>query len=244
MGLLDFEKYAPERRTSGDPHGTKLREAVRRAGRMDCPLCAVLEEQERSRVHWLAYEGLSDIGLRKKLRRSKGFCRRHFHMLFDAAGGEIFNLAGVADVMIDLTRDDAEALRSCEGARSGKRAQKAAASLRARATCPLCEAAGEASERKLSALLDALGDDAFRAVYAASPGLLCRPHLGMALRREPPEHVADTLLRKHREALEDQHAELAEYLRKRDHRFAHEPKGPEQEAPRLAVAAFTGSWAG
>ncbi len=241
MGLLDFEKYAPERRTSGDPHGTKLREAVRRAGREECPLCAVLEEQERARVHWLAYEGLTDIGLRKKLRASKGFCRRHFRLLFDAAGGQIFNLAGVADVMRDLTGDDLEALQSSCG-RRGRRGVKVVAAMRSRERCPLCEAASEANERKLRAFLEALADEAFRAVYAASPGLLCRPHLVQALTREPPEPVADALLAKHAAALEVQRAELAEYLRKRDHRFAHEPKGEEQEAPRRAVSAFIGAW--
>ena len=82
MGLLDFEKYAPERRTSGDPHGVKLRAAVRDAARGQCPLCAVLDDQERARVHWLAYEGLSDVGLRKRLKHAKGLCRWHFRMLY------------------------------------------------------------------------------------------------------------------------------------------------------------------
>jgi hypothetical protein len=245
MGLLDFEKYAPERRTSGDPHGTKLRDAVRTAQRSECPLCTVLDEQERARLHWLAYEGLTDVGLRKRLRVSKGFCRRHFRMLFDAASGQIYNLAGVADVMSDLVRDDIEALTSAApGGKRGRRAQKVVAALRARTRCQLCEAANEATERKLRTLLEALADDAFRAEYAASPGLLCRPHLVMALTRDADDVVVDVLVGKHLATLEAERDGLAEYLRKRDHRFAAEPKGDEQEAPLRSVTNFAGTWPG
>ena len=73
MGLLDFEKYAPQRRTSGDSHGVKLRQAVRSATRGQCPLCTVLDDQERARVHWLAYEGLSESGYASASSRRRDF---------------------------------------------------------------------------------------------------------------------------------------------------------------------------
>ncbi|MBX6771349.1 MAG: hypothetical protein IRY83_06465 [Chloroflexi bacterium] len=39
--------------------------------------------------------------------------------------------------------------------------------------------------------------------------------------------------------------ELAEYIRKQDYRFRHEPAGPEQTAPLRALALVAGSrWPG
>lgn len=243
MGLLDFEKYAPERRTSGDPHGVKLREAVRSAKRGECPICTVLDDQERARVHWLAYEGLGDGGLREKLKHSKGLCRRHFRMLYGAVTQQTYNVSGVADVMRDLLLLDRQALRDAMAEkRPGKRARKVVAAFRPRSRCPLCEAASEAAERKVGTLLEDLPDGSSLALYASSAGLLCRPHLVMALTREPSEAVVDSLLKKHLQALEADANELAEYLRKKDYRFSEEPKGDEQEAPLRAVQSYIGTW--
>jgi len=51
MGLLDAQKYLPERATAGDPFGVKLREAIRDAGDAECPLCRVFENAEKARMH-------------------------------------------------------------------------------------------------------------------------------------------------------------------------------------------------
>jgi len=183
MGLLDFEKYAPQRRTSGDPHGVKLREAVRTAARGQCPLCTVLEDQERARVHWLAYEGLSDIGLRKRLARAKGLCRAHFRLLYGVVTTQTYNVSGVADVMRDFLDE-----------------------------------------------------------YVSSPGLLCRPHLLLALTKDPAEAIVGPLLEKHLRVLDADARELDEYLRKKDYRFSDEPKGAEQQAPLRSIETYVGTW--
>ena len=243
MGLLDFEKYAPERRTSGDPHGVKLREAVRTAARGQCPLCTVLEDQERARVHWLAYEGLSDVGLRKRLARAKGLCRWHFRMLYGTVTEQTYNVSGVADVMRDLLKADREGLvRALAETKRGRRAHKALAALRSRARCPLCEAATQAAESKIDSLLEELANDSSLDSYVSSAGLLCRPHLLLALARDPAEAIVGPLLEKHVRVLEADAGELDEYLRKKDYRFSGEPKGAEQEAPLRTIETFVGTW--
>jgi hypothetical protein len=243
MGLLDFEKYAPQRRTSGDPHGVKLREAVRTAARGQCPLCTVLEDQERARVHWLAYEGLSDIGLRKRLARAKGLCRAHFRLLYGVVTTQTYNVSGVADVMRDLLQADREALtRALAETRRGRRARKALAVLRSRARCPLCEAATESAESKVDTLLEELTNDSFLDEYVSSPGLLCRPHLLLALTKDPAEAIVGPLLEKHLRVLDADARELDEYLRKKDYRFSDEPKGAEQQAPLRSIETYVGTW--
>jgi len=243
MGLLDFEKFAPERQTSGDPHGVKLREAVRDAGRGQCAICAVLDAQERARLYWLAYEGLSDPGLREKLKASKGLCRRHFRLLYRAVSEQTYNTSGVADLMRALLDADRDALRAALAeAKAGRRAKKAVAGLRTRSRCPLCDDATAATDRKIQTLISELGNESFRQVYVSSPGLLCRPHLLAALNKEPDEAVVVALLHKHLKTLEADDEELAEFIRKRDYRFSSEAKGAEQDAPRRTVDEFIGTW--
>jgi hypothetical protein len=243
MGLLDFEKFAPERHTSGDPHGVKLRQAIREAQRGECPICTLLNDQEQARVHWLAYEGLSDAGLRTKLLRSKGFCGRHFRLLYSAVSEQTYNLSGVADLMRALLQSDIAALNEALAeTKPSRSARRATAGLRPAANCPLCDAAAEAEARKIGSLLTELAQEEFRQVYFASPGLLCRPHLVVALTQEPSPVVAEALLHKHLQTVTTDDAELAEFIRKKDYRYASEAKGDEQRAPRRAVESYVGTW--
>jgi len=244
MGLLDTEKYLRERATSGDPHGVKLRQAIREAGDAECALCRLLEDEERARLHWLAYEGLADAALRKRLRASRGFCPRHARMLWDVVAGQTRNLSAIAQIQADLTADDAAALRDTRtgGGRKGRASfRRLVGALQPTAPCPACEAAAETSARKTAMFAAALEDAAVRAEYAAGRGSLCRPHLLAVLETCASAGAASSLLDRHAAELERDAADLAELLRKTDHRFAHEPKGAEQAAPLRSLRRFIGT---
>ena len=126
--------------------------------------------------------------------------------------------------------------------RRGRRAYKALAALRSRAHCPLCQAAAEAAESKIDILLEELANDSFLDAYVSSAGLLCRPHLLVALAKDPAEAIVGPLLEKHLRVLDADAAELDEYLRKKDYRFSDEPKGAEQVAPLRTIETFVGTW--
>ena len=91
----------------------------------------------------------------------------------------------------------------------------------------------EAEQRAVDTLLAHLSDGEYRAVYVASSGV-CLPHLTRALKRDWDTATAE-LVAIERQRLAGLLAELEEYLRKQRHEHRHEPRGPEQTAPRRAV---------
>lgn len=111
---------------------------------------------------------------------------------------------------------------------------------RARAPeCALCGLEWMVAERAARMLVARLDDSAERARYAAGPGL-CVRHLEIVAARASPDlrrFLADLLTTQ----LESLHAELAEFFRKGDYRFQHEPRGAEQTAWRRAIARLVGA---
>jgi len=82
-------------------------------------------------------------------------------------------------------------------------------------------------------------DGVFRDLFRKSGGL-CLPHFRLALLRVEDESARDLLVEVQRQKMGHLLAELAEYLRKHDYRYAHEPYGLEADAWIRAIALFTG----
>lgn len=245
MGLLDTEKYLRQRATAGDPHGVKLRQSVREADDAQCSLCRLLEDEERARLHWLAYQGLADAGLRRRLKESRGFCPRHVRLLTAVVADETRNLSAIAQVMRELSAADAEVLagaRLGRGRRGRASVGRLLAALQPTAACPACEAAAEAAARKTATFAAALAEPAFRELYTQSAGALCRPHLLAVLARVADHDAAGALVEKHAAGLQRDIEDLDELLRKTDYRSAAEPKGAEQQSPLRSVLRFIGTW--
>jgi hypothetical protein len=256
VGLLDTDKYLPGHATAGDPHGVKLRQAVREAGDAQCALCRLLEDEERARLHWLAYEGLADASLRKKLLASRGFCVTHTRLLYTVVVEQTRNLSAIAQVMRELSAADLEALEGAErawsgrgrsgGAQSGRRVRasigRLLAALQPAATCPACDTAATVLSQKAETFATALEDGVFREAYVHGAGALCRPHLRRVLAEVTGTDQAEALIAKHVGGLQRDVAELDEFLRKVDYRFAAEPKGDEQRAPLRSLLRFIGTW--
>ena len=245
MGLLDAEKYLPERATAGDPFGVKLREAIREAADAECPLCHVLEHAELARMHWLAYEGLSDAGLRARLRQSGGFCPRHARMLYSAVADKTRNLSAIAQVQRELSTIEIETLtgtRLGQGRRLRTSISRLVAALRPSIACPACVSADEARTRTAASLARDLAEPAGRELYAGSAGGLCRPHFLETLAAADDPDAATALIGKHVAGLQRDVDDLDEVLRKTDYRSAGEPKGAEQHAPLRSLLRFIGTW--
>jgi hypothetical protein len=99
--------------------------------------------------------------------------------------------------------------------------------------CPACR-------RRLGYVASALA-----AVQKAAPDRLgeakfCIPHLPLVLEEVSPEGAA-AVLRAESDLLRNLHAELAEFFRKSDYRFQHEPLGSEQSAWLRAAAILMGT---
>jgi hypothetical protein len=122
----------------------------------------------------------------------------------------------------------------------GKRRPPEAPSLSlATANCPVCDWDWSTEELYLSNLLDGFDDAEFASRYRESCGV-CLPHLQMALDERADHAKLPLLVQAEREKLEALGAELQEFIRKHDYRYADEPKGREQTSWTRVVEKFVG----
>ncbi len=105
-------------------------------------------------------------------------------------------------------------------------------------TCPLCVAEDEDMDLYAGAMAEALRDMELRAAFEATAGL-CLRHLMAVLERTSGE-TRLFLVEHERTALMRLWAELAEFVRKSDARYRHEPMGRESDAWIRALLKFGG----
>jgi hypothetical protein len=218
-------------------------------GEDGCPLCRLRREAVHRYLDSLLYESVNDVGLRQTLLRSRGFCAEHAWALVrlgDSLGTAIIYQDQVAEAI----RDVQQAARAVSALRrrglwraDGPRDGTPAAVLRGRRTpaapCPACQVADEATARYLSSLVAHLDDPEVRRAIERS-AFLCLPHLTGALEAARTPDEARAMLEITEAKLTDLRAELAELIRKRDYRFAHEPHGEEQTSWLRAVGHLVG----
>jgi Family of unknown function (DUF6062) len=197
-----------------------------------CALCRVLADFEEREMATFAREGRRVPEARSRFTASGGFCRRHAWLFYRVAATAGSGMP-IADIYGQLVERDLERLQ---------RARKAGPeSLERTAPCPACEAAKAALARKADFFVDALKEGAVRAAYTESGGF-CEAHLAASLAvagdREPG--AARFLLSDRRRRLEQLAHDLAEYDRKRDHRYKDEPKGDEQRSVTEVVRLYAG----
>ncbi|MDI6894490.1 MAG: DUF6062 family protein [Bacillota bacterium] len=208
-------------------------------GQSGCPLCRLAHAAEQTYWTWFVLENYYSGPTLETLCRG-GFCRTHAWRAAQLAGNR---LAATYDV---LARDAQERLRTAlgvigaSGARVTRRRWRAllAGTLERKGPCPVCQTAAQRAGVGARHLVVLLAEEGGRARYAASDGL-CWNHLVEACRLG--DHpvtaflVEDFLVRLGR--LEEG---LQEFFRKSDYRFAHEPKGSEQQAYLDAIERFSG----
>ncbi len=218
-------------------------------GHQGCPICVLRGEAVHRYLDSFLYESVNDVGLRQTLLRSRGFCRAHAWELvpFGDSLGTAIVYKDQVDAAIRDVHEAARAagtwrprgLRRWDGARDGG----PAAVLRRRRTpevpCPACQVGAEAQARYVSALLEHLDDPTMREAIRRSM-FLCLPHLADALEAARTPAQARSLLEIAEDRLARLRGELAELIRKRDYRFAHEPRGEEQTSWLRAIGQLAG----
>lgn len=232
----------------------ELKEALRAPG------CAICHEHRRAVRRYLLNflrEGKNDPRVFVHLVRSLGLCQRHAWMVVQiepAALGDGMSTATLYHDLLDhLLREMGTVLPlpdlrpASRLRRRGRPVPDSCARLgqvvTPRAECRACQDCRSAEETLAWAFARSLSgeepDGTFRGLFRGSAGL-CLPHFRLALLHVEDRSARDVLvevqLRKMRSLL----GELAEYLRKHDARYAHEPYGPEADAWIRAVALFTG----
>lgn len=219
-----------------DIFGYDIVEALRRSG---CPLCRADAIDDRRWMNSFWREGKQDPGTRRRFYAAGGFCRHHAWLLHWLVAAEAAG-AAIADIYGSLAERDIAWLDELRARLDrGKRRREAPPGRSGR--CPACVAHEAATKRKVHFFVELLSEPEVRPRYRSSGGL-CFDHLARALEHalDTDEEVARFLLNDWRERLVAVRDQLAEFDRKRDHRYAAEPRGEEQSSWTEVIRRYVG----
>jgi hypothetical protein len=225
----------------------ELLEAFREPG---CPVCTRLERLSLKALDELLYEQVTDPVTRARLLASRGFCNRHAWMLpriqSSRLGTAVIYHHLLTSALALVTADAAGHLPQRWWRRLSRRAAgrpnenlALVAWWNTRTPCPLCARSRQAERDHLTALLGFLQEAEFSEGLRTSDGL-CLAHLcsTMAIGRDQPGLPA--LLSIQAAKWSALAAELMEFIRKNDYRFATEPMGDERDSWQRVLDAMAG----
>lgn len=219
------------------------------------PGCAVCRLEQRTLERYLEsqlYESVNTTALRNRLRASLGFCREHAWLAVDKNLGDALGFAIIYRDVIGATLKRLEESLATAPARRpigliqrireklSSRVDNAIRAITPRKRCPACQRRDEITPMIISSLSEGLAQPELVDALQSSDGL-CLPHLRLALEAVRDAASFEKLVSTHLEKLAGLQSELAELIRKNDHRFIHETFGHEGDAWRRAVAMVVGS---
>jgi hypothetical protein len=132
-----------------------------------CPLCRHRVVQGRRFLRSLVYEGVNDVGFRKVLERSRGFCERHTVALYEADRDEMGGALGAAILLESVLRHRLAELAGA-GAESNRINRQRLDLAAALPSCPACAAEDEGVKHAIERLLLRLDNDRWREALANS----------------------------------------------------------------------------
>ena len=219
----------------------RLKDALAQQG---CAICRLREYYGRRYLSWFLHEQVNDVATRLKLAQSWGFCVYHAWLLQKLEWERCHDGMATAILCEWLVERYCRILQhlleeSClpkkrlwyrwRWRRSSRPAEPLFHAFAPEGICPTCTSQQESEAYTLQVLTQHLAEDAsFQTLYKQSGGL-CMPHFKAALASAEEEQAARVLVEVQLETLGRMAAELSEYLRKHDYRFAHEPSGSEAD---------------
>ncbi len=230
-----------------------------------CPICRVQREWLKRFYFWLVNQNYYVPDTIRELKRSGGLCHAHAERLIEMRPVYITSVMydylvedamGRLEVLADQARQKLNtpphkpsrwwkiiASVHTVGAvlqRAARRPEHPTDRGVGSPTgeCPACADLRATERQAVTSLAVALKEDEVEKAYRASDGL-CLPHLYRAVQQATPP-IALLLTETALVHLQGLQRELAEYFRKVDYRFAHEPKGDEQTAWARAIRRFVG----
>jgi hypothetical protein len=238
------------RPTGGSSKFVTYYELLDAFGNPGCPVCTNLERGSLKALNDLLYEQVTDPASRRRLVESRGYCNWHAWMLPRVQNSPL----GAALIYGHLLKEALARLQASRREARGRsgwrrawerliRRQRDPTSLpewwRTKSRCPLCDLARQSERESLGTILQFIGEAEFAAGFGQSAGL-CLAHLCQAatIGRSHPNLPA--LLAAHEARWTALAAELEEFARKNDYRFAAEVVGEEGSSWRRVLDVFVG----
>lgn len=222
-----------------------LIEALQHPG---CALCYLAQQKSQRYVETLLDNAVTDVDQRDAWRHAKGFCHWHAWMAITVpqASGSLAIL--YADVLRHETEHLATLRTALRPARCqpwlsrrllAKRVQHWLSVWQQRHACPACRLWHEQEQLCIAVLLGDWHDPTLQAAFTQSSGL-CVLHIARLIAHGTTHTHLPAFLTAQQEHLQALQAELQEFIRKLDYRFAREPYGSEADAWQRVVALFVG----
>jgi hypothetical protein len=218
-----------------------------------CALCRLLARHADGFVDATLYELVNDIEGRAEFNQARGYCNEHAWLLVrhGASLGAAILMDSVLGTVLRLLEQksfepqSAFSLRQIRGVFNSGEPSPATAkvvkNLEPQKPCPVCTAVKKSEKYYVTALAKQMvGPDALVAAYEASDGL-CLPHFRLVLRRVSNENVFQTLVEAQKRVWLRLRSQLAEFIRKKDHRFKEEAFGIEGDSWLRAIEAVAGA---
>lgn len=208
---------------------SSLHELLETCNQTGCPVCRIGAQTVRKQLKALFYEYVNDIEMRDTLVKSLGFCGEHVrlllsHKIADTLGASIIYEHLVKVVLREFPKQTSN-MQPKELSRKFKALTSASEEL---GECLACKRREEAVSYTLRQISNSLDDSTLREALEKSDGF-CFPHLSqLFLEIQKPADI-DYLLTLTKSKLETRQSEMAEVIRKNDHRFSSE-KITEDEA--------------
>jgi hypothetical protein len=224
-----------------------------------CLICRVYQREASHYIKHLLWENVYDLETRKRIIASLGYCPEHTRLLASTEYSKCGDAMGVNIIYENLSQAMIHRLETWRlprqrhngisglferAARWLENHEPTSTTLSTKATCRVCQIAGESAAYALSVLMEELDTqaDEWLALYRAADGL-CLTHLRTCLEQWSPIYPAaaeflrqDTLQRLNRWSVD-----MHEYVRKRAWDKRHETITDEENlAWQRTLAFFTG----
>ncbi|MGQ9694025.1 MAG: DUF6062 family protein [Thermodesulfobacteriota bacterium] len=227
----------------------KLLEALKEPG---CPVCTLVDRDSFRYLDALLYERVNDVRTRQELRKSLGFCNWHAWKTLEvnncALGLAIIygDILGILKKNLQMKLKRIRNLNPFPAELSfwsklfpGRELKSRKINEEKIERCPACRRAQIFEKYYLEILLDYINEQEFEEKFSKSAGI-CFQHLQEAIENFPQHKNWPLLLKRQIEKLEGLQKELAEFVRKKDFQYAHEPRGSESDSWKRALEAVVG----
>lgn len=177
-----------------------------------CPVCRVGANSVNRYLKSIFNEYVNDPTLRDHLLKSLGFCVEHTQLLLNTRTADPLGASIIYENIVKkILRELPHKSKSNEFKRASTRT----------GNCMACEQQEALFDRSLDEIRKTLGEEKMRNALQDSEGL-CFPHLTQVLERIKDTDDVEFLLALTKTQLEIRQTEMAEVIRKNDHRFQSE----------------------
>jgi hypothetical protein len=218
-----------------------------------CPICRLCSQAVDRYLEHLLYESVNDLEVRRNIRQSQGFCRKHAWQLLQR--GDLLGIAIIhQDVILTIQRmlhreqrqrlhlSRAHWLRRVLPASVTQAAYRLATRLAPIRQCPACQKRVEVQDAYLETLLQHCADLQLLTAWRASDGL-CWPHVQCAIGLIREEETLLLLMDLELAHFGHLGSELREFIRRHDYRLGSRGFGSASDSWVRAVTKVSG-WEG